>query len=349
MIPRAWSESRSLVFFISLLLYPSSAAAAGEGPVVETVACPELDAEQIRNIVMIELKTADYPAWDLSGLRVTLTCNNRKALIEARDPLTKKSLNRRIALGENDDANRVVALAVFQLYKVSWMELLVSTPAALDDRQSSADTPKSEDLAIARTVAEEAIEEPPRRWTLAVGAGGRLRSLGNTVPAAHTQLLFGHQLGAAFGLHVYSAFDFGEAHQQSSDVQFYGWALGGRLAGRLFPHRLVAVEFGVTLSGGYSLLKGSAKALGLSQHTIGGFTGEGMLHFGPGLAFDALIVTLELEGGYGIKNPVGSVAGDDPVTIGGFLIGAALKLNFRFESLGSKRLPNASARRPPKP
>ncbi len=323
----AFSAALRYALSFSLFCLPSVALARGAGPPVETVGCAELDADRIQDIVMIELNSADYPDWDISGLRVTLTCDEGTVSIEAWDPLTQKSLFRRITLNRSDAANRIAALAVFQLYKVSWMELLVSTPPALEHHQSVDGEPRSEDLEIARTVAEESIEEPPRRWVLSVGAGARLRSMGNTVPTAHTQLLFGRLFSGKLGLLGYGAFDFGEAHRNMSDVRCYGWALGTRLMGRLTFHRRVVLDFGVTLAAGYTVLKGIAKAPGLLQDTIGGATGEGALHLGPGLVFGDLVVILEIQGGYGIENPVGSVAGGDSVTMGKFLMGAALKLN----------------------
>jgi hypothetical protein len=103
-----------------------------------------------------------------------------------------------------------------------------------------------------------------------------------------------------------------------------GLAWLGRLAGPLH------LEAGAWLSAGLASLTGTPGAQGIEGASVLGPIGEAALGVSPALRFGSVLVALDLEGGYAIRNPIGGVPDEASVSAGGFFAGGELRIALLF-------------------
>ncbi len=153
----------------AVLLIPGGSAWAQPGDLphakVELAiapSCADVSPAEVRRIAALELhaETSDPPVHDEGTTRVELACEGQSARIEVLDPLTGKTLARKIALARIATAarSRLLALAVAELVSASWIELETNpTPAA----EPVAPVVRPEDRAAVREIVRERIAPPP--------------------------------------------------------------------------------------------------------------------------------------------------------------------------------------------
>ncbi|MEM9490858.1 MAG: hypothetical protein AAGC55_17050, partial [Myxococcota bacterium] len=124
----------------ALLVAPAAVAAQPSesmddiGVALSVDECIVADAEQIRRLLFIELGAPGRPTSLRQGertdavTRVELSCADQLIELRVHDPVTGKSLTRRIAPGKRRGRERLLALAAVELVVASWIEL-TATPA----------------------------------------------------------------------------------------------------------------------------------------------------------------------------------------------------------------------------
>jgi len=155
------------------VLVAGSSAAAQTGPdprppaiELHAGACPELPRDDLARLVHTQVRAdvVDAAARPGETPRVDVACDAQAATIAVRDPLTRKSLSRAIAVDAYTGGarTRLVALAIAELVEASWAELETNpTPAA----PPAGPPPPAEAVEAARDVLHQDRHEPPSmRW-----------------------------------------------------------------------------------------------------------------------------------------------------------------------------------------
>ncbi|MBN2717779.1 MAG: hypothetical protein JXX14_18160 [Deltaproteobacteria bacterium] len=298
------------------------------GAFVHATDCPLFDLHAITQLVIIELQTSGQFINRVDGMRVNLTCEpgTDYVNIEVWDPITEKKMQRTISANTRDGADRMLALAIAQLYKASWSELLLKTPSPKNSNAPSVDVAAAE--AVARNTFRPGDEE--KEWMAAIGAGARRLSLPNGFPVFHSQLSIGKNFKKRWFPGLYLGFDTGEADVVLGAVRFFNLSLGAECAVRFNPSARVVFDLGTSLGGTWSHLTAQVDFPGLTGSATSGFSGEATLFTGPGLRLRDLLLRLQIEGGYTIKNPIVGVGDRDKFTLGGYFIGISLRIFYAF-------------------
>jgi hypothetical protein len=136
-------------------------------------ACAEVDAAEVRRLFTLELGTSVPDAIetdDDAAIRVDVTCDGALVQLRVEDPLTGKSLSRRISLGDKG-RERLLALAVMELLVASWIELEATPVPEVEpaDRRSAVGARTS-----ARRIATRRLPPPAPRWRTTTSVVGAL-------------------------------------------------------------------------------------------------------------------------------------------------------------------------------
>jgi hypothetical protein len=294
---------------------------------VSVEGCGDLDEGEIERLLVLELNASGLEDPTVV-LTVRFECEGSTVLVTARDPLTSKQLAREIPAPSEGTVGREreIALAASQLFLASWLELLLKNrpPAAEEGVPAEA-------VSAAEEAASAAVAVSRARTELGAGVGGRLRSLGEILPTFRAGLRGGGWTGengpALFGR---VDFEIGRASREIGEVDLYAVLAGIELAWRFALSSRWGIDLGVAVAGGYAHLAARDPTAGVFAESIGGLTGEGGAFVGPVLAIGGLALSLVIEGGYSVPNPIGRVEGAEPVTVGGGWIGVGLRLDYGF-------------------
>ena len=102
--------------------------AAPSRVVVQAEGCEGLAPEEVGRVLDLELSMVTTEIRSGPPLEVGLACAGERLTITVLDPLTRKRLERDVpAPAPEPGRERVVALAVSQLFAASWLELLSAT------------------------------------------------------------------------------------------------------------------------------------------------------------------------------------------------------------------------------
>jgi len=240
-------------------------------------ACAELPADDLTRLVHIELRAdvttaAEHPE---AAPRVDVTCEGQAATIAVRDPLTRKSLARAVALDAyaGGARARLVALAIAELVEASWAELETNpTPAA----PPAGPPPPPAAVEAARDVLRADRREPPSlRWP-------------RRPPLYHVAPFFGVRwfpgssdpllgAGARFGVdedrlvswEVDAMIESADVDHALGRVSVLASSLGGSVEGSRRFHGAY-LRSGIGLRGGVARLTGEPSARGVTGATVTG-------------------------------------------------------------------------------
>jgi hypothetical protein len=313
-----------LILGATLACIPARPALAGTtGISVEQAGCHGVDSDRVAELIALELTSAFGTSEHGLALSVTVACRPDALEIDVSDPVTDKTVGRKYpALAPDErEPERAIALAAAQLFVVSWLELLVPK------KQRSAETDvASKATEDARTAASRSIEQPEPRGEFSVAGGVRLRALPDMVPVARVGLRGGGEVADRWNLFGQSAFEYGRATRYigTADLVALWVGLGAARRARVSP--FLSFQVGASLSAGYALLQGKPIGDGYHAGRIDGLTGELTVFTGPVLTCGRFVAAIDLLGGYALRNPVGTVEGEDDVSVGGFFFGAMLSL-----------------------
>jgi hypothetical protein len=315
------------------------AIAPAEAPtsrvVVRAEGCEGLVPDEVGRVLDLELSMVTTEIRSGPPLEVGLRCAGERLTITVLDPLTRKRLERDVpAPAPEPGRERVVALAVSQLFAASWLELLSTDPPPPPPPDDPA--PPSEPTAIeaARRVAEATTEtstetEPPRRpaLELLVGAGARGRALESDgrMAAARGELLLRAWLRPSVGLVALAGWDFGQSTRRLGQVRGHALTAGGGLAWSVRPGT-VGLGGHVLVVAGWARVRGLPREPGVPSGANAGFTAEASAGLGPRVRYGRLRFDLDAELGTMLRSPTGLVADGPPMTMGGLWAGVVLRL-----------------------
>lgn len=322
----------------SIALSVSLAASAGttqpHALEVSTTTCPSLDTPEIQRLVELELAAVTQAIREGPPLAVSLVCDPHTLRIVVVDPLTDKRLERTLpAVDDEPGQERVIALAIGQLFAASWLELLLADPEEADDPAPDGPDPEPDDRAAteaAQRLAKDRIAvstAPPLGFELLAGAGIRARALeSDPLIAGHFDVEARGWLRPSVGLVGRVGFDYGQARRSVGRVTGLGLMVGGGLGWRWRARPAVGLGGAVVLSGGFARVQGRPSRAGtLASQTSSG-TGEAVVSIGPRFFAKRLRIDLDVEVGGALRPPVGLVQGEAPVSMGGVFAGGGLRI-----------------------
>lgn len=297
---------------------------------VEVTECGALDAGEVERLLRIELLVVTQEIRSGPPLEVALRCAAPTMSIAVADPLTGKRLSRDVPLPpEEPGRERVVALAIAQLFAASWLELLLPSPPV---EPELAPTPvpsaKAEPRAVeaARVLVRERVEKRPRSIAVAFGGIVRGRAL-----EAEPVLMGGGELdlrgwfgNAAIVLRLGA--EAGSARRAQGSVRALVLLASLGAAGRLRLAPRWDLGGVVLVGGGVGRLRGDPSQPGVPTGTATAFTGALVAGAGPRLRLGRVALELDAELGGMLRAPQGIVASGRAVTPGGLFAGAALRV-----------------------
>jgi hypothetical protein len=321
---------------LSLTIAIATLAGALHGPPdsplrVTAPTCPALDAAEVQRLVVIELMAVTQEIREGPPLRVELGCTAHDLLITVTDPLTAKTLERSVPAPRDEPGReRVVALAIAQLFAASWLELLL--PVAAEDEEVIVLEPEvgvpRQAVSAATEFADEKVTPAFRpRTELAAGVGVRGRAI-EAVPfaAAHVDVEVRGWFSRTVGVLARVGFDYGNANRTAGQVRGMAVLAGGGLAWRWRPREYVGLGGSATLAGGWARVAGRPSGGDVRGATNQGGTGQLAAGIGPRVFARRFRLDFDAEVGGMLRTPEGLVVGGPSVTMGGLWVGAALRL-----------------------
>lgn len=307
---------------------------------VEARRCEGLSVAEVERLLALELTTVAETGGIAEALTIDLDCRDDVIEIAVRDPVTRKRLAREIPAPSTGAAGRerMVALAISQLFVASWLELLM--PA--DERPKPEPEVDPGAVAAARDVAETRVE-PRRRHTgtLSLGVGSRFHRLDDDpLPVVRAGLDGIAWLHPNWGLLVNASYEGGLARRSVGNVRVDALLLGAGAAVRWPADRhLLALLATVSLEAGYLRFAGEPRGDAVAGPPTDGMGGGVGLEVGPCVRAGLLRASLLGSVGFMLRRPEALVArsstqvGDtttydfeDPVSLGGVWAGATLRL-----------------------
>ncbi len=303
----------------SAVSLPVGAAGARDGIAVEIAfeGCAEALRPEVERITRVELH-ASPPERD-APTSIAVACDADDAELRVDDPLTGKRVARTVSLaGVAASARaRLLALAIAELVRSSWMELAAPSPPALPLARPVAVSP--EERSRARALA---TVRPTSPWRARAGVEGlELPSVGAPI------------LGVSLGVtRELSAERFGARLHFGGDLSAWD-GVASRTSGTV-GIRMIALEPAVGLEGGFFDFELGARVAWVSlaaTSAASGFHGEAISGFigGPEVRAGTRVVgplRWWLRGGWLLQGERGIVSGDRDVTVGGGYVGLGLGL-----------------------
>lgn len=311
--------------------------------------CEDLELGSLRALLEVEIGDVAAEWRDVSTPVVLLGCAGDRVRIEITDPVTDKSVARTLPMPALD-RERVLAIAIAQLFLTSWVELLIDEGAGTGPGVEAAER-------RARALIEAALErsevppleatdpiaqqpslppapapaEPPPRLRidaeLALDGGVRLRPEGEQLVTALGALRGLLVIDGALLVGLRAGFEWGRTTRERGTIDLYGGALGlvaGWRSPALGPLSLDVVAIA------------SLAALALEGHpgragVIGGTTialvGEATLELAPSLRAGPVSIALPLAVTGMAFAPEGEITGEAPIVAGGLIVSAALRIS----------------------
>jgi hypothetical protein len=300
--------------------------------VVQAEGCEGLAQAEVARLLDLELTLVTTEIRSGPPLEVTLRCVGERLTITVTDPLTRKRLTRDVpAPASEPGRERVVALAVSQLFAASWLELLSASPPPPPPPNDTMPPPDPTAVEAARRVAEQstatASRAPRRTLELLAGAGARGRALeaAGRLAAARTELVLRGWLRPAVGLVALVGWDLGQSTRRLGQVRGHAITAGGGLAWSVRPG-VVGLGGHVLVAGGWARVRGLPREPGVPAGANAGLTAEAAVGLGPRVRYGRLRLDLDAELGAMLRAPVGLVADGPPMTMGGLWAGLVLRL-----------------------
>ena len=294
----------------------TASPATGASPTVDTTRCFGLDAREVARLLDLEISTMHQGGDPAPSFDLELTCAGGTMRMALVDPTTSKRLERSIPMpSPGPGAERVVALAASQLLVASWLELVASPP----DPEVPASLPPPRPSPVARRVARQRIAVPKAQTDARLGldAGTTVRQL------RRPSVLFGLGGSAALWMlprlsaSLEAGFEHGTASRETGSVSMWlSWiGVGAGWRESLSPH--VDWEFFALAGPAFVQLNGRPNSTAFVGKSATSVSGQVWLRTGPRMQAGPLRLGLAIGGGWLARAPDGTVAGDEPVELGG--------------------------------
>lgn len=312
-----------------------SAFAATDAIEVRAVECGSLGADEIARLLALELDDVVPEMRTGPPLRIELTCAAPILSIAIIDPITDKRMSRDVPLPADEPGReRVVALAIAQLFSASWLELLLPAPPP-EAVVTTEPRPPEKAIEAAREKAASTTRRPERSVSLLAAGIVRGRALERAPLLSGGGEVDVRTWFGAGALVVRLGFDGTRVDRELGSVRAWMLALGLGVAGRLRVGDRWALGVAAVVSGAIGRLQGIASRPDVPVGSITAPTGQLCVGLGPRVRLGTS-ATLELDAELGatLRAPEGLVTGAAPVSLGGLWAGAALRAGFEWTRLG---------------
>ncbi len=297
---------------------------------VVAVRCGALDPDEIARLLALELDDVVPQMRSGPPLRIELTCAAPMLAIAIVDPITDKRMARDVPLPlEEPGRERVIALAIAQLFEASWLELLLPTPPP-EQTVTREPQPPPAAIAAARSSVAAVVLRPTR--SLAILAAGTIhgRALERAAALAGGGELDVRPWFGAAALVVRVGFDAAQFRRELGTIRGWLLTLGLGVAGRVRISQRWHLVGAAVISGGLGRLRGVASRPDVPTGAITAPTGQLAVGLGPHLRLGTTVLALEAELGGTLRAPEGLVTDGAPVSMGGLWAGAALRVGFEW-------------------
>ena len=298
---------------------------------VEAPSCPTLDAHEVERLVSLELEAVTQEVRAGPPLRVELECEGEQLRIAVTDPVTDKRLQRQVpAPTEELGKERVVALAIAQLFAASWLELLlVQDPdeAAVEVEPRPAPGTSAGAVEAARRVAHESTAVLEPEIELMAGAGVRGRALeAAPFPALVVDVEVRGWLAEGVAVVGRVGYDHGQAERELGRVIGQAVTVGAGLGWRWRPRSSIGLGGSALICAGWARVTGRTDRQGPTTGSNQGATGDLTVGLGPRVFAGRFRLDLDAELGGMLRSPEGLVSRERSVSMGGLYAGAVLRL-----------------------
>ncbi|MBN1610579.1 MAG: hypothetical protein JW940_28370 [Polyangiaceae bacterium] len=309
----------------TLALCSAHAHPATPAPGVELADCSDLDAREIERLLALELDALTGPTRPAQPPPVRLTCHDASVRVSVDDPVTGKTLARDVPAPASDDPmrDRIVALAVSELFLSSWLELLLPP-----ETRRVAPAPAPQVVAVGPT-ARRAAQPPPTRWELELRGSARWRSLDDPYLGYQPSLQAALVLADWIRLFMAAGLELDRVRRERGEVRSRASGLGMGWQLRAGGNRTLFWDVGALLSGVVVQTRGRSSRADTTESSVSGLAWESALLGGPGLHLGRMTLRLEALGGISRPRLVARVAGEAPVRWDGLWLGAAIGIGVR--------------------
>lgn len=323
---------------------PDAPTPTVDQPITVTAqACGALRVDEVARRLGLELRTVLDEIRDGPPLQVSLRCDDTRLAITVVDPLTRKRIERDIpAPADEPGRERIVALAVSQLFNASWLELLL--PATPPEIEPLPPAPPRSATTAARQVAIRSTT-PARTFELLFGAGVRGRSLESGEPFAASRLdvLFRVWMGPSVAIVAAAGWDYGQSLRGLGQIRAQAFGVSGGLGWRYNAGQVAGIGGHILAGSAFARVAGRPARGNDNSAVRRGGTGEIMTGIGPRIRSGRFRLDLDLETGAMLRTPIalvqtrtsdGVIVLDEPVTLGGLWLGAVLRLGLDLRRSG---------------
>jgi hypothetical protein len=309
-----------------LALWSVHARSAPAAPGVALADCSDLDALEIGRLLVLELEALTGRAQSAQLPPVRLTCHDASIRVSVDDPVTGKTLARDVPAPAADDPtrDRIVALAVSELFLSSWLELLLPPETRVAPRPAPAP-----EVVVARPMAYQGVEPEPARWEVELRGGVRWRSLSDPYLGYQPGLLGALVFSDWVRCFVTTGLELDRAERERGDVRSRAWGLGAGAGLRAGANHTLFWDVGALLSGVFVQTRGRSDRADTTESSASGVGWEWALLGGPGLHLGSFTLRVEAQGGVSVPRMVARVTGETPVQWGGLWAGAAIGIGVR--------------------
>jgi hypothetical protein len=323
MTRRAAAIASSLALSSAFVTHATSARADEHPRVVLAIdTCAAVESAEVRRIAGVELDSLledEGAAPDASATRVHVRCDGALLKLHVDDPVTRKSLDRSVDLGnrEKKARARLLALAIAELVSASWTELVANPEPKVE--------PVGPPPSIAeKRVVRDVVVRKEARGASRLRAAATLRSFVSwSGPLVGGQLAIEHDLPRIFGGSLALDLDHGARATTLGDATTTTLSLTPMvtLHGALGPFALRA---GLGPRVGVAWLRGEPARSNVTGFTVSGAWVAAMTRVALSVPIGPLSVELGGEAGYGILPVVGLVNGTREVAIDGLCLGGSM-------------------------
>ncbi|AKF04591.1 hypothetical protein [Sandaracinus amylolyticus] len=315
--------------------------------------CSEVDLAEVQRLLEVELADVTLAWREASTPVVLLGCTGDRVRIEITDPITDKSVARTL-VWPSVDRERVLALAIAQLFLTSWLELLIDGDAAvegapgaeeaermargaMEDAQQAQTSPPPEPVVeaprpepvdvVAPPVTPPAEAPAPRTDAeISLEGGTRMRLDGETLATASAGLRGAMVIDDAIVVGLRLATEFARTSRMRGDIDVYAATLGIGAAWRTPNLGPLFADLGVWVAGDLLVLEGRPASLEVEGGTTIAIAAEAQVEVAPSLRVGPVVISVPLGLGVLAFAPDGEVTDEPPVIVGGPFFAAALRV-----------------------
>jgi hypothetical protein len=320
-------RSRACVALVAVSTSLLSATRARADVRIAAETCAGFDLAEITALVALELAdvTGAGPATAMPP--IALTCAESSMRIEIHDPLTDKSVSRTIAT-PTADRERVIGLAIAQLFVTSWLELLLDAQQRPPTPSARAAQDRARDAIVrAGHVSSAALAGERERAVaveLALGLGGRARMTHEHVASGAGALEVRAVLGDSLLVGARLAFWRTSVGRTRGAIDLSTGAVSLVAGVRTPSLGSFFVELDAVLSAALLVTAGDPNTPGVVGGTSRSAAAEAALEVAPTFRAGPVSLGVVLSAGVTFARP-STVSGDDAVDVRGLWGGAMLR------------------------